>query len=59
MFSRLHLYLKIKSWWSSNWVTDWWEDYVYLANRQPLGFSSSFYGLDNLLYPMEGKVGYP
>jgi len=53
---KLQLYLTIKSWWSSNWVTDWWEDYVYLANRQPLGFSSSFYGLDNLLYPMEGKV---
>ena len=53
---RLHLYLTIKSWWSSNWVTDWWEDYVYLANRQPLGFSSNFYGLDNLLYPIEGRV---
>ncbi|KAF7232667.1 hypothetical protein EG68_08580, partial [Paragonimus skrjabini miyazakii] len=27
-------------------VTDWWEDYVYLASRDPIMANSNFYGLE-------------
>ena len=30
---RLQTYLKLKSWWSTNYVSDWWEDFVYLHSR--------------------------
>lgn len=47
---RLQRFLVLKSWWSPNWVTDWWEKYVYLSNRSPLSINSNYYVLDNSLW---------
>lgn len=46
---KLQRYLTLKSWWSSNYVSDWWEEYVYLRGRNPLMIMSNFYGTDALL----------
>ncbi len=43
---RLQRYLIFKSWISSNYVSDWWEEYVYLRGRSPIMVNSNFYGLD-------------
>ncbi|XP_031346630.1 carnitine O-palmitoyltransferase 1, liver isoform isoform X2 [Photinus pyralis] len=49
---KLQRYLWLKSWWSTNYVSDWWEDYVYLRGRSPLMINSNFYGIDAILtYP--------
>ena len=44
--SRLQRYLWLKWVWSDNYVSDWWEEYVYLSSRTPLMINSNFYGLD-------------
>lgn len=46
--SRLQRYLILKSWWSTNYVSDWWEEYVYLRGRGALMVNSNFYGIDAL-----------
>lgn len=46
---KLQRYLWLKSWWSTNYVSDWWEEYVYLRGRSPLMINSNFYGIDALL----------
>ncbi|XP_034255804.1 carnitine O-palmitoyltransferase 1, liver isoform isoform X2 [Thrips palmi] len=46
---KLQRYLKLKSWWASNYVSDWWEEYVYLRGRSPLMVNSNFYGIDAIL----------
>lgn len=43
---KLQRYLMLKSWWSTNYVSDWWEEYVYLRGRSPLMVNSNFYGVD-------------
>ncbi|KAF6034470.1 CPT1A [Bugula neritina] len=43
---KLQRYLILKSWWSTNYVTDWWEEYVYLRGRSPIMVNSNYYGLD-------------
>lgn len=45
---KLQRYLMLKSWWSTNYVSDWWEEYVYLRGRSPLMVNSNFYGIDAL-----------
>lgn len=35
--------------WSSNYVSDWWEEYVYLRSRTPLIVNSNFYGIDAIM----------
>lgn len=47
--SKLQLYLHLKSWMSTNYVSDWWEEYVYLRARSPLMVNSNYYGIDALL----------
>lgn len=47
--TKLQRYLVLKSWWSSNYVSDWWEEYVYLRGRSPLMVNSNFYGIDTIL----------
>lgn len=44
--SKLQRYLVLKSWKSSNYVSDWWEDFVYLRGRTPLMINSNYYCLD-------------
>ncbi|XP_055588648.1 carnitine O-palmitoyltransferase 1, liver isoform isoform X1 [Uranotaenia lowii] len=43
---KLQRYLTLKSWWSTNYVSDWWEEYVYLRGRGALMVNSNFYGID-------------
>jgi carnitine O-palmitoyltransferase 1 len=45
---KLQRYLSLKSWWASNYVSDWWEEYVYLRGRQPIMVNSNYYGMDAL-----------
>ncbi|KAL5019965.1 hypothetical protein ScPMuIL_002857 [Solemya velum] len=42
--------LVFKSWWSPNYITDWWEKYVYLKGRSPLPVNSNYYILDQSYY---------
>lgn len=46
---KLQRYLILKSWWATNYVSDWWEQYVYLAGRSPIMINSNYYGIDALL----------
>ncbi|XP_011495602.1 PREDICTED: carnitine O-palmitoyltransferase 1, liver isoform [Ceratosolen solmsi marchali] len=43
---KLQRYLILKSWWSCNYVSDWWEEFVYLRNRSPIMVNSNYYGID-------------
>ncbi|XP_076143199.1 carnitine O-palmitoyltransferase 1, liver isoform-like isoform X2 [Alosa pseudoharengus] len=45
---RLQWYLRLKAWWSSNYVSDWWEEYVYLRGRGPIMVNSNYYAMDFL-----------
>ncbi|ULU08278.1 hypothetical protein L3Y34_019436 [Caenorhabditis briggsae] len=45
---RLQRYLTLKSWFSSNYVTDWWEEFVYMRQRSPIMINSNYYGFDTL-----------
>ena len=36
-------YLYLKSWWATNYVTDWWELYVYLYGRSSIMINSNYY----------------
>uniref|UniRef100_A0A1I7RPW4 carnitine O-palmitoyltransferase n=2 Tax=Bursaphelenchus xylophilus TaxID=6326 RepID=A0A1I7RPW4_BURXY len=45
---RLQRYLVIKSYLSTNYVTDWWEEFVYLRQRSPIMVNSNYYGFDTL-----------
>ncbi|KAM9753752.1 carnitine O-palmitoyltransferase 1, muscle isoform [Menidia menidia] len=47
--ARLQRYLILKSWWATNYVSDWWEEYIYLRGRSPIMVNSNFYIMD-LLY---------
>jgi len=46
---KLQRYLVLKSWWATNYVSDWWEEFVYLRGRSPIMVNSNFYGLDAIL----------
>lgn len=43
---RFQKYLILKSFISANYVTDWWEEYVYLRGRSPIMVNSNYYVLD-------------
>ncbi|XP_075693816.1 carnitine O-palmitoyltransferase 1, liver isoform isoform X3 [Rhinoderma darwinii] len=45
---RLQWYLKLKSWWATNYVSDWWEEYIYLRGRGPIMVNSNYYAMDYL-----------
>ncbi|MBN3321161.1 CPT1A palmitoyltransferase, partial [Atractosteus spatula] len=46
---KLQKYLILKSWWATNYVSDWWEEYIYLRSRSPIMVNSNYYVMD-LLY---------
>ncbi|XP_060102042.1 carnitine O-palmitoyltransferase 1, muscle isoform isoform X1 [Heteronotia binoei] len=48
MAPRLQKYLTLKSWWTTNYVSDWWEEYVYLRGRDPIMVNSNYYIMDFL-----------
>ncbi|XP_053092780.1 carnitine O-palmitoyltransferase 1, liver isoform isoform X2 [Pangasianodon hypophthalmus] len=45
---KLQWYLKLKAFWASNYVSDWWEEYIYLRGRGPLMVNSNYYAMDFL-----------
>ncbi|NXG69662.1 CPT1B palmitoyltransferase, partial [Baryphthengus martii] len=45
---RLQKYLILKSWWTTNYVSDWWEEYIYLRGRGPIMVNSNYYAMDFL-----------
>ncbi|MPC08983.1 Carnitine O-palmitoyltransferase 1, liver isoform [Portunus trituberculatus] len=47
---RLQRLLYLKSWWAPNYVSDWWEKYVYLMSRCPLVINSNYYALDHYIW---------
>uniref|UniRef100_A0A672JUI8 Carnitine O-palmitoyltransferase 1, liver isoform-like n=1 Tax=Salarias fasciatus TaxID=181472 RepID=A0A672JUI8_SALFA len=47
--NRLQWYLKLKALWAANYVSDWWEEYVYLRGRSPIMVNSNYYGMVWLL----------
>lgn len=40
---KLQRYLHLKRTLSTNWCSDWWEEYVYLTSRSPIMVNSNFY----------------
>lgn len=40
---KLQRYLHLKRLLSTNWCSDWWEEYVYLTSRSPIMVHSNFY----------------
>ncbi|KAJ6636276.1 Carnitine O-palmitoyltransferase 1, liver isoform [Pseudolycoriella hygida] len=44
-------YLILKSWLSTNYVSDWWEKYVYLRGRSPLMINSNYHSYDVFKLP--------
>lgn len=53
---KLQRYLILKSWWSTNYVSDWWETYAYHRSRNPLITYSNIYGTDNLNHPSKNQA---
>ncbi|XP_076057083.1 carnitine O-palmitoyltransferase 1, liver isoform-like [Oratosquilla oratoria] len=47
---RLQRILHIKSWWAPNYVSDWWEKYVYQMSRCPIAINSNYYALDHYIW---------
>jgi len=43
--AKLQRFLVAKSWLSGNYVSDWWEKYIYLRSRSPILINSNYYGL--------------
>lgn len=48
---RFNRYLILKSYLTSNYVSDWWEEYVYLRGRSPIMVNSNFYAIDTISPP--------
>ncbi|TSK20002.1 Carnitine O-palmitoyltransferase 1, liver isoform [Bagarius yarrelli] len=47
---KLQWYLKLKSLWATNYVSDWWEEYIYLRSRNPIMVNSNYYAMDFLYF---------
>ncbi|OQR77398.1 carnitine O-palmitoyltransferase 1, partial [Tropilaelaps mercedesae] len=43
---RFQRYLWFKSRWAQNYVTDWWEEFIYLRGRSSIMVNSNFYASD-------------
>ena len=55
--TRLQRYLYLKWAWSDNYVSDWWEEYVYLRGREPLMINSNYYIVDAIFnHPTTSQV---
>mmetsp|Transcript_50100 Transcript_50100/g.120014 ORF Transcript_50100/g.120014 Transcript_50100/m.120014 type:complete len:828 (+) Transcript_50100:73-2556(+) len=54
---RLQAMLVAKSFYATNYVSDWWEKYVYLRGRSPILINSNYYGLGfNNYIPTSSQV---
>jgi len=47
---KLQAYLKIRTLYTTSWLWDWWEKYVYLRGRSPIMVNSNYYVLDAIAY---------
>ena len=45
-FSKVTYCVRLKWLMSENYVSDWWEEYVYLRGRSPLPINSNYYGIE-------------
>lgn len=45
--NKLQRYLVLKSWWAPNYVSDWWEEYIYLKSPGPLMVKSNIHFTDH------------
>mmetsp|Transcript_854 Transcript_854/g.2270 ORF Transcript_854/g.2270 Transcript_854/m.2270 type:complete len:809 (+) Transcript_854:119-2545(+) len=45
---KLQLFLQIRTLYTSSWLWDWWEKYVYLRGRAPIMVNSNYYIMDPL-----------
>jgi len=45
LVKKCQVLLVLKSWIAGNYVSDWWEKYVYLRSRSTLLINSNYYGL--------------
>ena len=48
MGTRLQRWLLLKWFTSDNYVSDWWEEYVYLRGRSPIMINSNYYCIDSM-----------
>ena len=46
--NKLQRWLQLKWWTTDNYVSDWWEEYVYLRGRSPLMINSNYYCIDSM-----------
>lgn len=52
---KLQRLLVLKSWISQNYVSDWWEKYVYLRSRTPLANNCNYYIMDQSYWRATAK----
>lgn len=45
---RLQRYVKLKAFLTDNYVSDWWEQFIYLRSRAPIMGYSNYYGIGRL-----------
>lgn len=48
---KLQRYLKLRYFWSPNYVSDWWEKFIYLRSRASLMLNSNYYAVGPLHGP--------
>lgn len=53
---KLQRYLLLKSWWATNYVSDWWEEYVYLRSRGSLMIKSNYNSYDTFQIPSNNQA---
>lgn len=53
---KLQRYLYLKKLWATNYVSDWWEQYVYLRGRSPLMINSNYHSYDVFELPSSDQT---
>lgn len=53
---KLQRYLFLKQLWATNYVSDWWEQYVYLRGRSPLMINSNYHSYDVFKIPSTNQT---
>jgi len=53
---RMQQYLRFRSLFKRNYVTEWWEKYVYLNNRNPLMIGCNYYILGSVVSPTTSQT---